>query len=166
MKNNQNYETAKRNSRDSRNVVSAGRKKVSKSKIRAAKLRGIAIGAVAAIGVMQGADYAIEKFEDMAAQKEYKANLYVAASALSRDYESDERDTVVRLVSGMNSSEWLSSHGYSSFQDEDFKKNVEESILRQVKLQETQNSLASMLNEQQDLNVVGANTSMKGMGGK
>lgn len=207
MKNNQNYETAKRNSRDSRNVVSAGRKKVSKSKIRAAKLRGIAIGAVAAIGVMQGADYAIEKFEDMAAQKEYKANLYdvigdhsyvdyngehvdsvsigvefkemvesgqyqedtvvyVAANALSRDYESDERNTVVRLVSGMNSSEWLSSHGYSSFQDEEFKKNVEESILRQVKLQETQNSLASMLNEQQDLNKVGANTSMKGMGGK
>ena len=39
-------------------------------------------------------------------------------------------------------------------------------MLRQVKLQETQNSLASMLNEQQDLNVVGANTSMKGMGDK
>lgn len=207
MKNNQNYETAKRNSRDSRKPVSAGRKKISKAKIRAAQLRGIAIGAVAAIGVMQGADYAIEKFENMVAQKEYKADLYdvigdhsyvdrdgehvdavsiatefkdmiengqyqedtvvyVTARALSYDYESDERDTVVRLVSGMNSSEWLSSHGYSSFKDENFKKDVEDSILSQVKLQKTQDSLASMLKEQQGLDKISSNTSMKGMGGK
>lgn len=195
------YENARKSSKDSRQPTSKTHRKVPKSKIKAAFVKGMVIGAIAATGVIPGANKISEKFDNSITLKEYTDELfgvisdnsysdsngehvdsvtigatfkemiednqypeyavvYATASALNSDYESDERDAVIRLVSGHSSlSEWLNANGYQDY------KEIKDTVLQAAYTQESQNVLNEMVNEHTNQNT-GADTSVKGIGGK
>lgn len=195
------YENARNNSKDSKQPTGKSHRKVPRSKIKAAFVRGAVIGAVAVTGVIAGANEISEKIDNVMTLNEYTADLYgvisdnsyvdqdgehvepvtiattfnemiennqypeyavvyATASALNMDYESDERDTVVRLVSGHSSlSEWLNANGYQDY------KEIRDTVLQAAYTQGNQNILNEMVANHVNASS-NVNASTKGVGGK
>ena len=87
---------------------------------------------------------------------------YVSATALSKDFEKDELNTVFHYALEQSPEDWALSNGYTDINDKSLEKDVKSIIARHVNIAEYEQSLESMLSDSKN----DTNENEKGIGGK